>query len=479
MKCEKNMSFEECELAILRSAVDKAEAVMGQKLTKSENVMQIIAVVEKFLRDKGRVCYGGTAINNILPKEEQFYDKNIEIPDYDFFSPKPIKDAKELADIFYALGFNEVEAKAGVHFGTYKVFVNFIPVADITYMDPKLYKGIFKESIQIAGIHYCPPNLLRMMMYLELSRPKGDVSRWEKVLKRLTLLNKNYPLKGKRCYDIEIQRSFENTKTKEGENEEDTIFYITRDTFINQGLVFFGAMANKLYSMHMPKKITEKFKDVPDFDVLSEDPETSAVILRERLKDSGIPKKDIHIIRHDKIGEMVAEHLEIKVRNETIAFIYKPLACHSYNVVHEFGKKIRVATLDTMLSFYLAFIYADRKYYDKERIICMSEFLFKVQEKNRLSQKGILKRFSIDCYGEQISRENIRRTKNEMYKLLKNKRNSKKYEAWFLRYIPMQEKEKKNKKLKKKYTQKKKVKKQQREKQIKKTARQSRFLGLF
>ena len=54
----------------------------------------------------------------------------------------------------------------------------------------KLYK---KDSIQVAGILYAPPNYLRMGMYLELSRPAGDTSRWEKVLKRLTLLNKNYP----------------------------------------------------------------------------------------------------------------------------------------------------------------------------------------------------------------------------------------------------------------------------------------------
>ena len=29
------------------------------------------------------------------------------------------------------------------------------------------------------------------------SRPDGDISRWEKVLKRLSLLNKHYPMKGK------------------------------------------------------------------------------------------------------------------------------------------------------------------------------------------------------------------------------------------------------------------------------------------
>ena len=30
-----------------------------------------------------------------------------------------------------------------------------------------------------------------MAMYVELSRPMGDVSRWEKILKRIILLNKN------------------------------------------------------------------------------------------------------------------------------------------------------------------------------------------------------------------------------------------------------------------------------------------------
>ena len=47
------------------------------------------------------MCYGGTAINNILPEEDQFYDKSIEIPDYDFYSPDALGDAKELADLYY------------------------------------------------------------------------------------------------------------------------------------------------------------------------------------------------------------------------------------------------------------------------------------------------------------------------------------------------------------------------------------------
>merc|ERR1711871_731369 len=105
--------------------------------------------------------------------------------DYDFYSSNALNDAKELSDIYNKKGFESVEAKAGVHFGTYKVFVNYIPVADITFLEKKLFNTIYKDSIKVDGIFYCAPNYLRMSMFLELSRPMGDVSRWEKVLKRL------------------------------------------------------------------------------------------------------------------------------------------------------------------------------------------------------------------------------------------------------------------------------------------------------
>ena len=113
--------------------------------------------------------------------------KDIQLPDYDFFSANPIDDSKELADIYHKNGYTDVEAKSGLHFGTFKVFVNFIPIADITFLHPEIYNSISKDVIKINGLHYAPPNFLRMSMYLELSRPDGDVSRWEKILQRLSL----------------------------------------------------------------------------------------------------------------------------------------------------------------------------------------------------------------------------------------------------------------------------------------------------
>lgn len=426
--CDKNMNFEDRELDILRQAVDKAEEIQGKKSANSPEIKQIIGIVENFLRKKKLVCYGGTAINNILPKQDQFYNKDVEIPDYDFYSPNALNDAKELVDIFVATNFIEVEAKSGQHHGTYKVFVNFIPVADISELPKELFNSIKNDSIKIAGILYAPPNLLRMGMYLELSRPAGDVSRWEKVLKRLTLLNKHYPLKGKECSHVDFQRPM-------GESEHaNEIYDSVQRTLIDQGVVFFGGYALSLYSQYMPKHLKSKLQKIPDFDILSEEPLLTAQIIKERLNDINV--KNVKIIKKPPLGEIIATHYEIKVDNDTVVFIYEPIACHSYNIIKEGGYDVKVATIDTMLSFYLAFLYADRPYYDKDRILCMSDYLFQVQEKNKLQQKGLLKRFSINCIGHQETVEEMRAEKAEKYNELKGKRSDAEFEEWFLRYRP-------------------------------------------
>jgi hypothetical protein len=614
---DSGLSYDEKELEILREAVDVMEKRKGAQIIQDPKVKDIISTVEEFIARKKLVCYGGTAINNILPEDAQFYNKDIELPDYDFYSDNALDDAKELADIYYKAGYEDVEAKSGVHHGTYKVFVNFTGIADITQMEPALFKTISRDAIIKKGIRYAPPDFLRMAMYLELSRPDGDVSRWEKVQKRLVLLNTHYPLKGYDCDKIEYQRGFEGatkantgeisisktksasrTKTRsasrsrttvkkggggrsatrsvkalkrkaistvirkyhtlgaylkrlyhavpsheetmgdfkytvdedkithryrliatyerllgaddtfvlysmkasdldaspvtkksreasdldaspvtkksreaspgeakgsrsseysvhksnvsyksnrEKELAETDIYNIVRDAFIKNRAVFFGGYANILYSRYMPKHQRRIVQKIPDFDILSEDPrELCEVVVRELTAHK---YTDVKYTKHAGIGEVISEHYDIRIGDEVIAFLYKPLACHSYNTIRingdggagagaGAGESIRIATIDTMLSFYLAFIYADRVYYDVSRILCMSQFLFDVQQHNRLKQTGLLRRFSINCYGKQPTLESMRFEKTEKYEELKGKRDSREFEEWFLRYIP-------------------------------------------
>ncbi len=581
---EKNTSYEDKELEILRQAVDKVENRKGVEVMRDPEVKKIISIVEEFIAKKKLVCYGGTAINNILPEDAQFYNKDIELPDYDFYSDNALDHAKELADIYYKAGYEDVEAKSGVHHGTYKVFVNFTGIADITQMEPDLFKAVSKDAIIKSEIRYAPPDFLRMAMYLELSRPDGDVSRWEKVQKRLTLLNTHYPLKGYQCDKIEYQRGFEgatdeNTgeisasrtrtpsrtrsrsrsvsrsvkkgggifksetavkrkaitqikrkhhsiaeymrhlfhnvskheetvgnytynieedkvthrynlnvkyermlqdddefviysmsskdieKKPDDDNDNDDtasasahysvdaskisystnretllqqtdIYNIVRGVFIKNKAVFFGGYANILYSRYMPKHQRRIVHKIPDFDILSEDPRALCEEVVRELTEHKYP--GVKYTKHKGVGEVISEHYDIRVGEEVVAFLYKPLACHSYNTIRIDSDTIRIATIDTMLSFYLAFIYANRVYYDINRILCMSQFLFDVQQQNRLKQTGLLRRFSINCYGEQPTLESMRFEKTKKYEELKGKRDSREYEEWFLRYIPLE-----------------------------------------
>ena len=429
-----NEDYEKKELEILKKAVGILEEKKGKEIIQNDEVQKIIKTVENFIKRKNLFCYGGTAINAILPEKDKFYNKEIELPDYDFYSSNALKDAKELADIFYKAGYNEVEAKAGVHHGTYKVFVNYMGIADITQMDEELFLKLRKSAIKVDGIQYAPPNFLRMAMYLELSRPSGDVSRWEKVQTRLTLLNNNYPLKGYACNKVDFQRPFSQEKDKSAQEQ---IYQHIRDAFIKHKAVFLGGYANILYSKYMPKKLRKIVEKVPDFDVLSEKPEELCQYIKSHLTDAGYTA--VKIVKHPGIGEVISTHYEIKVGEETISFVYSSLACHSYNTVHLNGEDVRVATIETMLSFYLAFIYADRVYYDENRILCMSQFLYDLRLKNRLSDSGLLKRFSTDCYGKQETLDDMKNEKKEMYERLKDDKTSEQYESWFLKYVPLEE----------------------------------------
>ena len=432
--CDNSMSYRECELAILRKAVDDSDAIKREKLVRTDDIDTIIKILEGFLKKKKLICYGGTAINNILPEEAQFYNREVDIPDYDFYSANALADSKELADLYFKNGYREVEAKSGVHYGTFKVYVNFIPIADVTYLQKEIFNNLKKEAIVISGIYYCPPNFLRMNMYLELSRPMGDTSRWEKILKRLILLSQYHPIKFRKlCSETQFQRNIKSLiKSKEN------IYQEVKDILVKQDVVFFGGFATSLYSKYMDTD-NPSVKKVPDFDVLCEDPMLNA----ERLKRE-LDIKNITIEKGKEMGEIVPEHCIFKVNNIPIVFFYKPVACHSYNSIKIGKSYVKIATIDTILTFYFAFMYTGLPYYNKDRLLCMAKLLFDVEAKNRLSQKGILKRFSINCYGKQATLEEIRTEKSNKFKELKDKIGTKEYEMWFLKYTPTKKSNNKN-----------------------------------
>jgi hypothetical protein len=411
------MSFSECELAILRHAVDENQLLSKRQMATSPDINKMVKIVEKFIRDKKLICYGGTAINNLLPKPVQFYNED-DVPDYDFFSRDPLNDAIELADIFFEHKFDYIEAKSGVHAGTFKVYVNFVAIADITYLHPVVYRSLQEEAIAIEDILYAPVNFLRMDMYKELSRPQGNVARWEKVSKPCGS-----------AFHAEIGKNGRKVHTA------------IRDIFIQAGAVFFGGYAASMYREFAPAEPVSP--EITEFSVLYVDIEQISLLIETTLNKMNI--RDIVIVRHERMGELLPAYNEVRIRDHVVAYIYVPIACHSYNVLQSptSDKVIKIATIDTMLTFFLAFLYANIDSGRRDRLMCMTQYLFEIQEKHKLSQTGLLKRFTMSCYGKQESMNDMRVEKQAKFKELKHDRSSVEYNMRFLNYKPTGKKNKK------------------------------------
>jgi len=270
-----------------------------------------------------------------------------------------------------------------------------------------------------------------MAMYLELSRPNGDVSRWEKILKRIILLNEYYPIEGNKCFKETINRPYT------GENNDKKIIYnVIKNTVIDEELIFFGAFASSLYKSYIDNSLYDN-NYTPDFDILSNNAEESALLIKKNLIDNGIV--NVKILKKKPIVDYLDEHYVLSIDNYNVAIIYNTKACYSYNEIIINNKTLRIATIDTMLSFYLIFIYINRDYFDTNRILCMAQFLFNVQYKNRLKQKGLLKRFVSSCYGNQETLKDIRIKKSTLIRNIIDKKidkNSDEYLRNFYRYIP-------------------------------------------
>lgn len=170
----------ELEAAIAEGHYTRLATSVASKLPK--NAFKYVA---DYIKAKHRKLYGGFAINQHLPTGHKIY-KRSELPDYDFYSPDPWTDAVKIADILYNAGYTYTEARAGIHHGTFKVYADFWPVADITYSPPEIYNKI--PAVKKNGFTVVTEPYLQMTMYNIISKPIEAPTRWPKVAYRQKLL---------------------------------------------------------------------------------------------------------------------------------------------------------------------------------------------------------------------------------------------------------------------------------------------------
>jgi hypothetical protein len=395
----------------IESAVAAGEKQIAYENAHNEKLLLALDTIREFLVERKRVCYGGTAMNAILPKKLQFYNPEVDLPDYDFFTPDMDGDIDLLVKKLRAQGFDDVYHKVGIHQGTKKILVNFSPVADITAINPSIYNVFLKRSLLRNGIHYTDPDILRLMMYLELSRPKGMLSRWEKVFQRLQLINKVFPPKFTNPpRSRPVTRKAQTALAEVSKHLVDfcienqrTIVSGPLDEFYNG--VIFGKPRIDLIHNH---------KDVLGF--LSPTPQEDALALQKEL--GGHPA--VQSFLHEAKDEIVPEHIELRHGGKPVALVFKEVACHAYlNFPIDDGRSIAVGSLDTLITLYYTFaIFTVRARTLFPRIDRKIANFVILSEKNRGLVNPNVPSFPLTCRGYQkgfstLLREKFHRVQRE------------------------------------------------------------------
>lgn len=408
----KRISFEE-QLKRIKKASEIAKEKTDYVMAHNEDILLAIEVVETFLRKKHRLCYGGQAINAHLPDKYKFYDPNLTIPDYDFFTPQPEQDIRALVQDLKRAGFQEISIREGMHEGTVKIYVDYIPIADITALDQRLYRIMAKQEYRVNGISYMGANHLRMMMYLELSRPRGEVDRWPKVYERLMLLNTF--ASPSPCRKETIHSHHHDLSKSQVEF---ALQWIVQKRRVFAGLDLLQVYKQQLRGSRVThvKKIEWLIHTRKPILFYSPTPNEDAEALRDGFDSiHHDPKKQytIKTVSKSGNGDMLPEITLLQRGGKPLLFIIHQKACHSYfQLPMASHETLRIASVDTLITLYFSLSLMELPYLETKFMECLANELVHLSIRMRKHpEKNPLPFISLNCSGYQSTLPSLIRAK--------------------------------------------------------------------
>lgn len=152
-------------------------------------------VILDFVKQRGRIVYGGYAMNALIAQkapEDVFYDFETEVPDVEFYSSDAVIDARDLCDAFHAKGYKYVRGNEAFHAETYKVAVDLQQLCDISYVPKNILRAV--PYVTLGGIRFAHPHFMLIDSLRILTDPLLSYWRLDKAFPRIYALQKHYPL---------------------------------------------------------------------------------------------------------------------------------------------------------------------------------------------------------------------------------------------------------------------------------------------
>jgi hypothetical protein len=198
-----------------------------------DEVLRALDIVKKFILREQRIVVGGMSIDFALKAkgEKGIYGEDV-LPDFDFYSHQHHVDAYEIAQWLYRVGFTNISVINALHPSTMKVRVNFVCVADITYIPKNVLEAM--PVLRYRGFQIIHPHVQMIDQHRALCYPYENTpwetimgSRPKKDMKRHDLLYNAYPLRMLDLKDTSLE-------LKSGE--------IHKDVIVNQCITGFLAL---------------------------------------------------------------------------------------------------------------------------------------------------------------------------------------------------------------------------------------------
>jgi hypothetical protein len=249
-----------------------------------------------------------------------------------------------------------------------------------------------------------------MNMYLELSRPAGMVSRWEKVYQRLLLLNETHPIKAGHCTAEPLKAL--GTSSRRGPVIRDRIVEIGVDA----GAIFLSGASY----------------------LAGKDPADDEVVLMmsphrhdlARRCAAAIKTPTLHFKDFPAQGELLPARTELHALS-LVAVVFDTVACHSYMTLPE-SPGYRLGSIDLLIQMYYAFYFAELRNLLAVRLMCVIQELIELESARRRKAAAadadkIRDVFPLECIGHQPSmpelkkahRDRVREKRKELEKALR------------------------------------------------------------
>ena len=267
-------------MPIIKKLIDNIEnSIIKHQYTDTKTLLDDVG---EYVKNKDFLLYGGFAINLLLPKAKRFY-KQHTISDYDCFSKTAKKDAYELAEYLKKKHYKFIKVRKALHDNTYKVIVNFTVVADITQVEKKKFDNLMKisEAEKLSELYkyyeddykLVPFAILFSNMHFELARPLNSYYRWEKILKRLELLQSIIP------------KNMTHVMQKTKHRQESTISKLIEGFLKENELPRVDATVLQNYKIH--------WQGEDNISILSRNPTKTISQLKAFLKDNDLKTKTL------------------------------------------------------------------------------------------------------------------------------------------------------------------------------------------